>query len=203
MAIITLRTFANKDGSFEDLGVDTIDSTSAEGVKNVREFNKKANSISIPVLEDGTLDVDGIEAILKPGRRSGTTWTAEMVETAHVLRANEGMTDNKIMLEVYVRHGVEVTKDQVTKTLRQEINTEFELSDGLRDKVTKMTPTKGARKKYSDELKAEVVAWMRENDMSGVAAEEEFGIHNSQCNSWYREKYGYRRIGTGQVTAPK
>ena len=193
MATINVHAFTNSGGSFEDLGVDTVDTTSVEAMKDLREANKKASYLAVPVLEDGTLDLDGIEALLKPGRRSGTTWTAEMVETAHVLRANEGMTDNKIMLEVYVRHGVEVTKDQVTKTLRQEINTEFELSDGLRDKVTKMTPTKGARKKYSDELKAEVVAWMRENDKSGVAAEEEFGIHNSQCNSWYREKYGYRR----------
>ena len=196
---IKFVAYAWTDGELQTDRVD-LDPNNAEQVKKLRELNKRNNAMLVPlslaVDEDGneliTIDETGMELLLKPGRRTATDWTDAMVKTAHELKV-DGHKDQRIMLELYKRHDVEVTQASVSKTLRQEINTGVQLADGLRDKVKALMPAKGqGRKKYSDEFKADVVKYM-EQGHSGVQAEAKFGVHNSQCNTWYRKQHGYRR----------
>ena len=192
MANVTLRAFAHSNGELEDLGTFALDTNNPDEMKEARERNKKSTTMLIPVLEDGTIDLDGVEALVKPGRRTGAEWTDEMVAYAHELRANSDVTFTKIMLSMYTELGVEVSEDQIKKVLKQEIYDHVELEEGLREKVIAKTPTKGGRKKYSDEVKEAVITDM-ENGMSGTKAAEKNGVSFVTANGWYRKKYGRRR----------
>ena len=170
-------------------------STTLKALRCSRGLHKRNNTLIVPLTDEGQIDLNGVEAAIKPARRAATNWTTPMVQFAHE-RKIAGDHDNLISLKVFAEFEVEVTKESVTKTLRQEINTEHAIDADLRKQAAALTPAKGKRganKKYSDEFKAEVVQWMRDNNATGVAAGEHFGIHNSLCNTWRREVDGYQK----------
>ena len=193
MALINVRTFVHKEGSFSELEEVTVDTTDLESMKELREANKKSSVLAVPVLEDGTLDLDGIEALTTPGRRAGTAWTQEMVARAHEMKDVDNFTDLKIQLELYSEFKVEVTADAVKKTLKQEANTEFDLEDGLRERVLAKTGTDArTRKKVDEEMRQDIVDSIAAG-MSGTAVAKKHGISSSHANKIYREAHGYRR----------
>ena len=194
MAIINLRSFAFGNGGFEEHDEVSLDTTDADAMKKARELNKKGSVMLVPVLEDGTIDTDGVKALLTPGRRTGTPWSKEMVLQAHKMRAEEGKSDLKIQLELYVAFKKEVTAEAVKKVLRQELYSDVELPNDLREKVIAKTPAKGSgnRNKVSEETRLEILEDMR-NGMTGVAAAKKHGITSSTANNIYRKEYGYRR----------
>ena len=186
-----------------------VDLADADEVKKLKELHKMNSALVVPLTlfsdEDGnesfTINEAGVEALLKPARRTAANWTDEMVVTAHELYVNEEKDPHRIMLELFVKHdGVEVTEDSIKRTLRQEINTGAPVDEDLRKAAGAKMPAKGvkgARRKYDDETKAKVVAFMEAMDVpNGKAAEREFGIDNGMCNKWYREANGYRRVVT-------
>lgn len=177
---------------------ETIDIDNPESVKVLKGLHHRKTTLVVPLTDEGHVDLNGVEAAIKPARRVATNWTTDMVVFAHE-RKVAGDHDNLISLKIFAKFEVEVNKDSVTKTLRQEINTEHSVDADLRKQAAALTPAKGKRganKKYDDEFKAKVVQWMVDNNASGVAAGKEFDIHNSLANTWYREKYGYRRVKT-------
>ena len=172
---------------------ETIDIDNPESIKVLKGLHKRNNTLIVPLTDEGQIDLNGVEAVIKPGRRTSADWSAEMVEYAHTLRADKGATDNLISLELYAKFGVMISKEAVAKTLRQEINTGAELPDDLRQRAVAKTPQKGkGRNKYSDETKEAIIAYM-EAGHSGVEAEKKFGMSNSQCNTLFRRKHGRRR----------
>ena len=196
MAKLTFAVYEFHNGEVKTLDNHVVDTADTDAMKDVRNWNKKATMIVVPVLPDADVvpvDLDGVEALTKPGRRQTSDWTDEMVKTAHEVYADQDVSMTRVAMELYKQHDAEVTEQAVRKTLNQEINTHTKLEDGLRERAKAKVPAKGiGRKKYSDEFKDKVVKFM-EQGHSGVQAEAEFGVHNSQCNSWYRKQHGYRR----------
>ena len=192
MHAIKFAVYRYANGDVEQYN-ETIDIDNPESIKVLKGLHKRNDTLLVPLTDEGRVDLNGVEAAIKPGRRTSTDWSAEMVKYAHTLRADEGTSDNLISLKLYAKFGVEVSKEAVSKTLRQEINTGVELPDDLRERVAAKTPKKGkGRKKYDDATKQAVLEFMEAGN-SGKAAEREFGIHNSICNGWYRQKHGRRR----------
>ena len=172
---------------------ETIDIDNPESIKVLKGLHKRNNTLIVPLTDEGQIDLKGVEAAIKPGRRTSADWSAEMVEYAHTLRADKGATDNLISLELYAKFGVMISKEAVAKTLRQEINTGAELPDDLRQRAAAKTPQKGkGRKKYSEEFKQQVIDFIDAGG-TGVAAEKKWGVPNSVANGWYRKAKGYRR----------
>lgn len=191
MAIMNVRTFVHKNGTFQE-GQDSVDTTDTDAMKRLREDCKKTGYAAVPVLEDGTVDTEMMEVLLKPGRRTAANWTDEMVVTAHELRANTDMTFTKIMLELYKRFDAEVSEDSIKKVLKQETHEDVEVEDELREAVKAKNQEGGGRRKISDEVREAVMTDM-ENGMSGVKAAEKHGVSFVTANGWYRKKYGSRR----------
>lgn len=66
--------------------------------------------------------------------RSKSKWTAEIVEFTHEC-ALRGFSSVKTQMEIYAKFEIIVTVGGVQRTLQQRMNTEFVISDGLREKV--------------------------------------------------------------------
>ena len=198
MAIQKFLMLRYTDGAIEGPKTVTIDTTNENQVKLLRKINKKSTCTLFPTVnDDGELDMEAAKFLLTPGRRTTVGWTDEMVLTAHRLYVEENKEPHRIMLELYVKYNVETTEESVKKTLRQQINTEVELPDGLREKAKAKMPAKKegegkGRQEYSEEVKQAVLTDM-ENGMSGVEAGKKHGVHNSTANKWYRQKHGPRR----------
>ena len=194
MHAIKFAVYTLANGELEQYN-ETIDIDNPESVKVLRELHKRNNTLIVPLTDEGQIDLNGVEAAIKPARRRATDWTTEMVQFAHE-RKVAGDKEQTISFKLFAEFDVMTTTDSVKKTLRQEINTEHRIDEDLRKQAAALTPAKGKRganKKYSDEFKAEVVQWMRDNNATGVAAGKHFGIHNSLCNTWRREVDGYQK----------
>ena len=187
---MTVRTFVHKNGALitEDNKVKSTDE-----LKAVREWmNGKTTVTAIAINADGTIDHDGMERLLAPGKREGVTWTDAMVVDAHEMYVNQGLTPSSIMLRLFVNHDVEVSENSVKKVLKQEAYTAVTVEEGLRVMAKKKAGSGGTRRKISDEVKEAIIADM-EAGMSGVAAANKHGVHKSAANAYYRAKHGHRR----------
>lgn len=187
---MTVRTFTHKDGA---LTIEDNHVKSTDELKHVREWmNGKTTVTAIAINADGTIDHDGMERLLAPGKRQGVTWTDAMVVDAHEMYVNQELTPSSIMLRLFVNHDVEVTEGSVKKVLKQEDYTGVTVEEGLRVMAKKKANSGGTRRKVSDEVKQAIIADM-EAGMSGVKAAEKHGVHKSAANKYYRDKYGHRR----------
>ena len=192
MHAIKFAVYRYANGDIEQYN-ETIDIDNPESIKVLKGLHKRNDTMLVPLTDEGRVDLNGVEAAIKPGRRTSADWTPEMVEYAHTLRADEGTLDNLISLKLYAKFGVQITKEAVAKTLRQEINTGVELPDDLRERAAAKTPEKGkGRQKYSEAFKQEVIDFIDAGG-TGVAAEKKWGVPNSVANGWYRKVKGYRR----------
>ena len=192
MHAINFAVYRFANGDVEQYN-ETIDIDNPESIKVLKGLHKRNDTLLVPLTDEGRVDLNGVEAAIKPGRRTATDWTPEMVELAHTLRADEGATDNLISLKLYAATGVIVSKEAVGKTLRQEQNTAVELPDDLRQRAVAATPEKGkGRQKYSETFKQEVIDFIAAGG-TGTAAEKKWGVPNSVANGWYRKAHGYRR----------
>lgn len=164
-----------------------FETTDTVSLAEVKELSKKKSEYWVSPLDEASA------TILFQRAQRKTNWTHEMVTFAHECRL-KGYSDVKTQMEVYTKFKTVVTLDSVRKTLRQETNTEFELADGLREKVAVTVPQKtkrGASGRMTPELEAEIHAAF-DAGMTGKEVGEKFGFSDSYVNTIRRRKVGYR-----------
>ena len=163
-----------------------FETTDAVSLNEVKELSKDKNFWVSPLDEDSA-------ALLFRRAQKKTNWTHEMVTFAHKCHL-KGHSAVKVQMEIYKKFEIVVTVDSVRKTLRQETNLEFELTDGLREKVTVTVPEKakrGATGRMTPEIEAEIHESF-DAGMTGKEVGEKFGFSDSYVNTIRRKKVGYR-----------
>ena len=164
-----------------------FETTDAALLDEVRKLSKKKSEYWV-----SPMDVTSATALFQRAKKK-TNWTQEMVEFAHQCRL-KGFSDVKTQMEIYTQFKVVVTLDSVRKTLRQETNLEFELEEGLREKVAVTVPEKskrGSTGRMTPELEAEIHESF-DAGMTGKEVGEKFGFSDSYVNTIRRRKVGYR-----------
>ena len=127
---------------------------------------------------------EGIIVLLQPIARK-SKWTAEMVRDVHKWKL-EGLSDRKISHKVFEFHKQDVPISAITRTLKQEMNTDFIIDQELRDSVIEKSKI-SLKRTIDTELGNEIKRLHLEEDLTGNEISRKLGLGLNAANKWLRK----------------
>lgn len=156
----------------------SVDINDKEQLAKLKDMKKRTNYLVHGISKQARLE------LMRPISRQ-TNWTSEMVTNVHVWKL-EGLSDRALWNKVFDVHKIEVALSSITRTLKQQANTDFAIDQELRDRVQALYKS-SSKVKLTDDVIKEIVRLRVEENMAGTEISKRFGLGNSTANSVLRE----------------